>query len=385
METSQSHHDGKKFKTFIKNKLQLSVEDFGKKYLQDKSRAAVFAMLRKETFALPEIALFCMYFRLSPTFFNQPADLFSTEHNVDTTTTIDFVSLNAFDKTEQGFNGFIDQYYSQIISCIQEAAQYIIAYNYLGKVRGVPFSGLPQKTKDYYSAIETQTLESTLPDFTYTLILALPIQEKSKIPESFKDTTKRAIRHMFSETFHHVVRLFKDFEKKFAFYAIPSPTRLYSYQLIDERYVITEYDKHDRSGVPSNNLLFINRVKKDTIDDPIKILHHGYLKEVEEIKNEANTLHQTKVTKESFTSAVYELHQDTLYHIKVLEKKRFQKTTEKFDLEKRIEDNQDNEELSKQLATVLDEIDQLTTQIRLTKRERNDILKKKKYLQKCGL
>lgn len=377
-------HHGKKLKEFVKTNLEISIVEFGKRYLPHKSRAAVFALFRKEQFSLSEICLFCQYFPyFSPSDFDQPKDIFVTpfNKNVNSQSMTTSVSLNAFARDKHGFWGFISEYYAHIINCLQEAKKYAMVYLYLGKVKGVPFPGMIEKVREYYHAMEKKVLEEEANGFSYTLVLALPQQSPMMRPQTFEATVREIIRQMFFETFAHVARCFYEFERAFYLYALPSPSRLYSYHLLDEKYVISEYDRLNKDGAASNNLLFVNRIKPDVADDPIKFLHADYLMEINSIKNEASTFHQTKITRNGFLLAVDEIHQEMNERIADLEKQHQEESYHFSQLKPSFGPDDDllGEEREER-TKLLEKLNRTTDAIRAKKRERKAIKKKMKYL-----
>lgn len=380
MSNELTSHHGNKLKAYLKDILKLKLEDFGGPEYLHKSRAATFAFLRKSSFSKSDIALVCQLLPLSPAFFHKPEDYFSTKYNeqASDSSVVDFSSLHASLQEGKGFKGFIEEYYTKIIKYLDHAENCFITYSYLSKVRGFSFLGMWKTTRTYYRRVESKIENSTDQQLHYTHILALPLQYQTdkpiEGPSHFNELVKTVIKLMFFETFTHFANSFNNFERRFSLYVIATPTRLYSYKVIDKKFAISEYDRYD-NGIASTSLLYINEARNNRPDDPTGVLIRDYLSDLKEIKSESNPATKSKITKESFIERVNILFDEITAEVNQLIDKRKEDEAEKIK-----EPNN-----SKKFAEILLKINTTTDLIREKKREQQAIKKKRDYLIKLNL
>ncbi|MEM6966784.1 MAG: hypothetical protein AAF573_18615 [Bacteroidota bacterium] len=191
---------------------------------------------------------------------------------------------------------FIEKYFDAIITTLKKAEKKILINDFLintsnmlsGKLKKKFFKGY----ENYYRALEAQTK-----NLKYQRVISLPIELSKTTLGTENNRIKlleKLISILFKSTFKHIITSFEN--AQFELYALPIPKRNFSFLLIDDQYVLSEYYRIRREGLAVPDMLFIEKVDKERKNIPEK-LHYVYNRELEDSIDNKRAI---KISKELF-------------------------------------------------------------------------------------
>lgn len=296
MEDQQTHlpdepavggrHDGQRLRKIMDAK-QVGIQEFADLYLQ-KSKAVAYAFLRKAVFTREELAMVCYLFDCTAEEFDYEKSLLLTGANRMRleglfNNVAGFHSMALSDTEAGGGKSFIDAYFKDLTDYTCKAEHTLRIFHYLSKNKNQYRPNVHDHIKTYYAAVENRLATTT--DIRYTRFFALPIQFSEQSHEPAEGRTahlpavpsedqvlEKALEIMLPETIRHLAHCLDRFESRFSLYAIYIPPRLNSFTIVDDRYVISEYDRINRYRKVSHDLMFVDQINSVESNDPIAML-----------------------------------------------------------------------------------------------------------------
>lgn len=302
-------HDGEKLKQFLKDN-NIKIDDFAQYYL-NKSRPVAYALLRKDRFTRDEVALVSYVFGLAPGYFMGDADappilndynkqIFQSDGKLE-----DFIAYTDYEAKSKSPRKFIEDYFARLQHYISLAQTSLKVYRYFGK----QYAEFPEYVREQYTPLYKvceQQMHAN-PTLRYERFCALPFNkliDADSTKSDFEQTVQDLLAEMLPETVEHLARCLREFEGRFHLYAIRVPMRLHSFTLIDRQYALSEYDRIDRHGKVSHDMLFVDRAGDNTDDDtPIRRVVDVYHLDLNNLARETGRGEQRTVTLEMMLEA----------------------------------------------------------------------------------
>lgn len=301
MADNPTFHQGEILRNYL-SKNKIGVEEFSR--MVSKSRQTVYQLFQKNTFEKNDVALFCLLFNLTPSYFGLPEQYFDSplserSPQAPSAPIMDCLAFGAklFNgkATEEDYPKFLEQYFETLISHIEEADTSIFGFHYLNKNKNADWvaqSRYEDHLQRLYAAIESAMARRGV---EYRRIFSLPFHEEE--PASLAPWEKaygafmaKAFEHTFAPTFQHYLRCLRHNEQhstqhgRFYLYGVPVPPRPFSFWVIDSMVCITEYDRTLRHGISRPDVLFIDKINVQISgNDPVRILRDSYLKDFRDL------------------------------------------------------------------------------------------------------
>lgn len=160
------------------------------------------------------------------------------------------------------YEKFSDDYFSALQKVVKEARSYIYVLDYMAHHKpknvfvdqaGISKISLSKQYAEYYKAIETTIHEH---DLQYLRVLQLPLGTKQN--QRIEEKMAEAVKLIFAEAYEHICKL--DNCENFNLFILNEAIRPYSMAIIDDKYLICEYDRYGKSGEAYPDVLFIDKV-----------------------------------------------------------------------------------------------------------------------------
>ena len=226
-----------------------------------------------ERSAIPKyyLCLICSLTGLSPEDLGYSSTYFKSKYSSNSTQ--EFIGYNSALSNKQNYNSFFDSYFRIMRKYIlEEVTESIYLLDYVAREIGVDFKG----NKDYYHKENSRyfnDLEQKLSamaakneEFKYTRIAQLPLECSV---ETFEQGVQKLIEILSLESFQHIWKNFcSNYKAFFSLYLLIKPIRLFSWWIVDEKKILSEYSFYDIRNIPIPNLLFMNtgdKISKDLI------------------------------------------------------------------------------------------------------------------------
>ncbi len=182
-----------------------------------------------------------------------------------------FIALD-FDATYGYRRDALDLYFNTLVHYVDKAESVIRVLDYLpeaymvdqvmyqlekNKETSESAKHLHQSYERYFRALEKKVCEGV----SYKRILQLSVQRDGKEDYTKHDLLVQALLSAKHETVHHFSRLRELPEKhhhNFNLYVIKEALRLHSFMVIDDQYILTEYERRDKTGKTFPDSLFVN-------------------------------------------------------------------------------------------------------------------------------
>lgn len=196
-------------------------------------------------------------------------------------------------KLERDGKSLIEEYPKALKEYISKAKEKIWIYDYF-----IPEASKARLFKkaheEYYGAIERQLLEN--PKLKYHRLLAFTHEPNKVEIKNSIDVIRKVIRQCSDIAFKHIVKCFTNFDNRFTLSFAYIPFRLYSYAIIDEEYIISEFLRYTNKSLPKPDILFINKIEghKD-----MEELQKKYINTIEDQEH-----HKKIIRKKTFKQAV---------------------------------------------------------------------------------
>lgn len=168
----------------------------------------------------------------------------------------------------------------------------------------------------HYQAIEKQM--ASVNTINYHRLLAfpyhptnnpyLPLNNRHIDLELIVKTVVKLCSHF---TFSHIVNCYKNFEDRFHLSIADIPFRLYSYAIIDHKYILSEYLRYKVDLTPVPDLLFVDRITKGGFMNELRDIYTSEIKKKES---------SNKISKGAFIAATRGALKDIKVEIVKLEK-----------------------------------------------------------------
>lgn len=316
-------HDGRRLREILK-KLNLSVHEFAERPFLDKSRPAAYVLLRKAKFSREELALVCYLFNLEVTEFDYPYDYLWTPFNKNRlqerhNSVAAFHALAAYSEQEDtGANKFLKEYFIDLARFASQATKQLRIYHYLGKPPHQIKKFVLKQYETYYSQLE-ETLRLQ-PQLRYERFAALPIQVVDGV-NTYSNIEEKVIELLPLQTIRHISYCLKQFGDQFSFFAVGIPSRLNSFTLVDDKYVISEYDRLNRHKKASHDLMFVDRITQSIQSDPITGLWQVYSNDLDNLVREPDSSARRAISLERLLEVSFSKLNQLEKEVKELESK----------------------------------------------------------------
>lgn len=208
------------------------------------------------------------------------------ENGINGITDLSIFDINMRD--DYSFNKlFIDDYFKTINKYTSKSKESILVMDYLAhnkhnKIKinkGKEILPVGEEYEKYYLSLEKLVRNNNI---NYTRILQLPFPSKKQ--DFSNDQAKlmtNALDLIFPQTFQHIKRL-SDYPN-FSLFILNPPIRLYSIMLIDNQYILSEYDRYDKQGEARPDILFVDMIGKNKQNGKIKILIDTYIEQINKV------------------------------------------------------------------------------------------------------
>lgn len=244
-----------------------------------------------------------------------------------------FMSYNVSRKKGTTYSSFLRSYFEPIIMELKNAQESIVVVDSLTENWHIG-SKINAETGDDQSYVTFQELyKEYLEELEKAIIRCLDFKKKSghkkpvyrrvlQLPLKpcvFKpsDYDSGALNWVYVETISHINRLYKKYEKsskskiskvdavleKFhllendhiEFYVLPQPMRQYSFMIIDDRTIITEYLKINKQGEHYPDIIFIQDADKNDPSDIIYQMLQSYNYQIDTTLNSKYALNLSPI------------------------------------------------------------------------------------------
>ncbi len=162
---------------------------------------------------------------------------------------------------DKDYKPFVINFFNVVNTYLLNVEKRLYISDYFVKVRGIE----QKDGSDYFHARDQEyflnqekRLEETR--FTYKRIAQIPLESDI---HTFEAATEFVLEEMFPDTFGHICRCIKKHPDLFEFYILMKPYRLNTFYMVDDKVVLTEYLRFDRSGTPIPDTLFVNKANPD--------------------------------------------------------------------------------------------------------------------------
>ena len=216
---------------------------------------------------------------------NIPLDVFSvkreevfTEYSPRLSSLVKFLDMTKLEKDE---NALLMEYPEALKEYVAKAKYKIWIYDYF--IPEASKSGIFKKAHEaYYASIERQLLEE--PKLEYHRLLAFPYEQDKEESKRKIDIIRKVVRRCSDIAFKHIVKCFSNFEDRFVLSYAYIPFRLYSYAIIDEDYIISEFMRYTNKSFPKPDILFINKIEGHKDMEQLQKKYIGAIEEQEHHK-----------------------------------------------------------------------------------------------------
>ncbi len=320
----EGQHDGQMLRQMLEQH-QISIQEFADHFLK-KSKAVAYAFLRKARFTREELAMACYFMNCTAQDFLYPPDYLLTRANKDLleNNKNNVAAFHALAQYEQdAINGkkFIEEYFDDLTKYSCFATHSLRIFHYLSKNKHQYRPTVLGPIHAYYAALEKRMQEQ--PQLQYTRFFALPIG-LSELPEEIQDQPfnianealplgssedkilSKSIDIMLPETIRHLVFCLSNFPKRFNLYAIHIPPRLNSFTVVDDKYVISEYDRINRHRKVSHDIMFVDRIVSTTAEDPIAMLLKVYNRDLDNLMFNAEYTQRVTIQLEEIYKVIFD-------------------------------------------------------------------------------
>jgi len=221
-----------------------------------------------------------------------------------TNDTLDLCIFDINKKDDYRFNKiFADQYFEKLKKYTSIATESVMVLDYLShnkhnKIKlnkGKKVIHLSEEYDDYYYLLEQVVKDQ---DIIYTRILQLPIDpQKSTFKDNYEKLNTKVLDLIFPQTFQHIKRMRS--YPNFKLYIINPPIRLYSIMNIDNKYLLSEYDRYNKEGEAQPDILFIDKIGKEGQNEKIKRLISTYETQIHSVLEKKKPIDIDKLVKQA--------------------------------------------------------------------------------------
>lgn len=286
----------------------IPVEEFASQYLQ-KSRAVAYNFLKKTEFSREELALMCLLFDKSPTYFGATTDVFTSPSNTGRTSTGVSSNKCLVYSGNENYNGryhekFLPDYYDLFLANAHKATNLFDAHHYLAKSKDLAKPNYLDQLQHFYLRLEDILFNK--PGLRYRKVIALPTYINPNGLD-LEARIKLSIRHIFPQFYRHILRCFLQMGSRFEFYSITFPSRLYDFSLIDNRIALTEYYRYNRFGKAKLDILFVEEYLADApAGSHSNQIIKAYKTDFDNITQNSETTPRQKVLANTWYSSTHE-------------------------------------------------------------------------------
>jgi hypothetical protein len=184
----------------------------------------------------------------------------------------------------------LESYFEALTRFSKEAHRSILIVDYLAHHGSLKGDAVFKLYKRYFQEIEAVVREKGL---TYTRIVQLPL---SRIARNRNQKIIDGLSLMFVETFDHIERMLNS-TADFNLYFLDAAFRPYSFIIVDESAILTEYDRYTPQGTSVADHTIINRA----VTNSPSTLQVSSLIAIQKGWCDRLTLNEREVTKEEFS------------------------------------------------------------------------------------
>ncbi len=288
------------------------------------SRATFYNLLdkKKEDYKKADIALICNLLNIFPEELGFSSDFLSSDFYLKKEKDLKLITYNFQLDGNPNYQPFLSQYFREFSECINSAKQSYFVLDYCAKNIGIALKAnyssqfFHEKNEKFFITLEEKLtrIKEAGDQFDYTRIIQLPLSEEHAYLK--RDPIKEMIELLFDEAFVHVLKCFKQFPEYFTLYLIGVPIREFSYYIIDDKLIISLYNRVDRQGRSIPDMMYIQKVNPFSTEDVSFVLKESYKSDLRMISDIENEIFYNQ-----FLEKTYELHRDINNEIEEIEKK----------------------------------------------------------------
>jgi hypothetical protein len=305
--SESGRQDGQRLKQILQAR-GISVNDFAQHYIK-KSVAMTYVLLRKPEFSTEEMAAVCYLCSLDATDFDLPIDWMRTPLNEnrlqDQYNSV--AAFHAFDHSEgPQIAEFAADYFNTLSHYSTQANNELRVYQYVGKLR----KHVEEYAGDQYDLLYKAIFDhwQATPELIYQRFITLPI-EHAKPGQALEETLKSILELQVPATVFHQAKCLRNNAPRFSLFAVSVPVRLNSFTLVDQRYAISEYDRINRYGKMTHNLMFVDKIHNN-IPDVLTGLWKTYTADLNALSFDSDLLIRRHVTWEKYLEVLFKAHGD---------------------------------------------------------------------------
>lgn len=281
-------------------------------------KANGLTQLSKTRFSGEEICLLCTLFGFSPTAFGWPENAFLPEpsvagsgHPQDTVFSNESAVSGGKDQSD-----YIQQFFEAINRFLLQTERSLFVCDYIAARQGIkqkaPLEQYFEQDRLYFSQIEKRLAGQ---QFQYHRIIQLPLGSAVR---NLNEALELVAEELLPDTFAHLCRCLRDHPELCHFYVVIHPFRLYTYYVVDQQTILTEYPRFDKSGVPVPDLLFVNHSSPDNPEAIGSRYIRSCLLEFRRMA-EAKSNHRNRLTRTSLFEALQLLNKKLSAELDLLE------------------------------------------------------------------
>jgi len=189
----------------------------------------------------------------------------------DSGTIVRIFDVEKDDKSDFNKN-FVKQYFDSIIKAIGKTKNSIIVLDYLAhnkpnviQIEEDQQYHIEESYEEYFLELEKKLAESEY-KIKYQRILQLPVDiSKSSFEDKVEKLAEKCAELIYFQTFEHIRRLQN--YPHFELYLIEPAIRESSIMIIDEKIILSEYDRLNKNAESYPDILFIEESKMSAEDD----------------------------------------------------------------------------------------------------------------------
>ena len=304
----EGRHDGQRLKQILQAR-NIKVHHFAADYWK-KSVAMTYSLLRKPEFSHEELAAICYLCRLDATDFGLPISTLRTELNENTLQDQynSVAAFHAFSDHAVGkkMSDFAAEYFHTLSHYSTQARNELRVYQYVGKQRRHIAEYAAGQYELLYDAIYDHW--KATPGLQYQRCITLPI-ELADFRLPLEQTLKLILELQVPATVFHQAKCLRNGDGRFGLFAVAVPVRLNSFTLVDQRYAISEYDRINRYGKMTHNLMFVDKIHND-IPDMLSGLWKTYTSDLNDLSFDSDLLIRRSVNWEKYLEVLFKAQGD---------------------------------------------------------------------------
>jgi len=343
----------------------IDIPEFYRDHLKDEefnSITSLYNLFKKKQFSKARIALLCQILNLSPVDFGKPANYIKPISSSRSGRLVTF-NLMRYKHEKDAYERFLkEEFYPFLEKRIARARHSLKVLNYFTKRRVSEvqrkYQPYPKFRKLYFRRMENHFAERLRenPHFRYKRLIQLPVNETPG--KDFEGRVIAIVEDLFHESFEHFLHCFHRLGDNFEVYVVQMPVRLFSFFIMDDQSLITQYYRIDKRGVAIPDMLFYNEGYE------AKKLVEIHLQDFNRLTEENPILGQRRITYDILRRTVFNLYNRLTI--------RHQDTYEKLERSARDPKNESNSFSEEDLFDLKQQLDAVQQKIKLIEKLEDD-------------